>query len=250
VLGGGSGADASALACTLAVTARRRGLKTLLIDGDPASRGIDRSLGLPLSVDASADAAARIPGALAADAAAAGDLAGSLAVLSFDGCEGALVPPEAMAAALQAGRRGRDLVVVYLAPTFHAASLLALTCADRGYLLVMAEMRACAAASRVVAAARRHCPALGLVVRAVAGRGLLPREVAEALDLPLAGVLPPPPRDPRTATSPAAEGRPGHGPLAQLCRRLVADVISGEVPSDVEQSPERGGPPVVGTVWK
>jgi hypothetical protein len=130
------------------------------------------------------------------------------------------VPPEVMAAALRAGRSERELVVVDLPYGLDEASLLALTCADRANLVVVAEVRACASAARVASAVRRHCPALTLVVRAAGPRGLRPTEVAQALDLPLAGVIPWIPPGP-TATQP---GPTEAGSLTRLCRRLLVDL--------------------------
>jgi hypothetical protein len=112
-----------------------------------------------------------------------------------------------MAAALDAGRRGRDLVVVDLPRHFDDASLLALTAAERCYLVVAAEPRACAAAARVAAVAVRHCPALSVVVRASARPSIRPPEVAAALNLPLVGLLP----DDRDLPRSMAAGRPPGG---------------------------------------
>jgi hypothetical protein len=129
-----------------------------------------------------------------------------------------------MAAALDAGRRGRDLVVVDVPRCFDDASLLALSSADRCYLVVPAEMRACAAASRVAMVAGRHCPTMAVVVRAVIPDGLPATEVAEALELPLAGVMPPESRRSRAWRAGQAPARTGRGPLADLCRSLLADM--------------------------
>ena len=150
----------------LAVTARRRGLDTLLVDADPLGGGVDLVLGWEqmagLRWPELVDARGRVsPPALVS--ALPGE--GSLAVLSFDRSELDAVPVDAMAAALDAGRRGRDLVVVDLPRRFDDASLVALTAADRGYLVVPAELRACAAARRVAAAASIHCAELSVVVR-------------------------------------------------------------------------------------
>ncbi len=221
VVAGSEGAGARTLASALATTARQRGLATLLIDADPRRGRVDLAggRGADHGAEHAADHAAdRLPEAGFGDppaivvgpevAVASG---GTLALLSFDGLDQASVPPDAMVAALRAARYGRDLVVVDLPRTFDVAGRLALTSADRCYLVVVAEIRACATATRVAAAARRHCPGLALVVQAAA-RGLRPGEVAEALDLPLAGVLPP---------EPWATGRDA---LARLSRRLLADI--------------------------
>lgn len=225
VIGGRGGAGASVFSTGLAVTARRRGLDTLLVDADPLGGGVDLVLGWELLDGLRwpelVDARGRVsPPALVG--ALPGQ--GSLAVLSFDRTELAEVPVEAMAAALDAGRRGRDLIVVDLPRRLDEPALVALTAADRAYLVVPAELRACVAAKRVGSVAARHCPALSVVVRGPAPGGLTPDEVAGGLGLPLAGVLRPEPGLARAlehGEPPAAGGR---GPLAELCRRLLAEL--------------------------
>jgi secretion/DNA translocation related CpaE-like protein len=222
VLGGRGGAGASVLATALAVCARRRGLATMLIDADPYGGGIDLVLGWerlaglrwPELVDTRGRLSPpALVGALPSD--------GSLAVLSFDRSTVDGVPPQAMAAALDVGRRGRDLVVLDLPRRFDDASTLALTAADRAYLVVPADVRSCAAARVVASVAATHCPSLALVVRGPARGGIDPTEVALALDLPLVGLMRPDPRVGRAGDPPAASGR---GPLADLCRDLLTDI--------------------------
>jgi secretion/DNA translocation related CpaE-like protein len=226
VLGGRGGAGASILAAALAVTARRRDLDTLLVDADPFGGGMDLVLGWeriqglrwPDLVDASGRVS---PPALIS--ALPGE--GSLVVLSFDRSELDGVPAEAMAAALEAGRRGRDLVVIDLPRRFDEPSTLALSAADRAYLVVPAELRACAAARRVAAIVAGRCASLAVVVRGSAPHGLAPAEIARSLDLPLAGALRSEPRLPRELDDghpPAASGR---GPLAELCQDLLQDLV-------------------------
>ena len=225
LVGGSGGAGASVLATALAVTARRRSLDTLLIDGDPLGGGVDLALGWErmqgLRWPELLDASGRVNPPALVDA-LPGE--GSLAVLSFDRTELTGAPPQAMAAALDAGRRGRDLVLVDLPRRFDEASLLALTAAERCYVVVQAELRSCAAARRIVAEAGRHCPAMALVVRLVDPGGVRPGEIAEALDLPLAGVLTPEPRLTRAMAAGYPPARNGRGPLAELCRLLLADL--------------------------
>jgi secretion/DNA translocation related CpaE-like protein len=225
VLGGRGGAGASVLATALAVTARRRGFDTMLIDADPLGGGVDLVLGWErmqgLRWPELVDARGRVnPPALVA--ALPGE--GSLAILSFDRSALDGVPAEAMAAALDAGRRGRDLIVVDLPRRFDDPALLALATADRAYLVVPAELRACAAARRVAAAASVHCPALSLVVRGPAPGGVEAEEVARLLGLPLAGVLRSEPRLARSLESGDPPAGSGRGPLADLCRRLLAEM--------------------------
>jgi secretion/DNA translocation related CpaE-like protein len=228
VLGGRGGAGASVLSVALAVTARRRGLDTLLVDADPLGAGVDLVLGWErlqgLRWADLADAHGRISTPALVNALPG---AGSLAVLSFDRSELDGVPAPAVAAALDAGRRGRDIVVVDLPRRFDEPSLVALAAADRVLLVAPAELRACAAARRIAARVRSYCHRVELVVRGPAPSGLAANEVARLLDLPLAGVLKPEPRLDRALECGEAPASSGHGPLAELCTRLLADVVPG-----------------------
>jgi secretion/DNA translocation related CpaE-like protein len=222
VLGGSGGVGASTLATALAVTARRQGLDTLLVDGDPLGGGVDVMLGWEGVDGLRWPDLAHVRGRVSPPAlvgALPGD--GSLAVLSFDRSHMDAVPSAAMAAAIDAGRRGRDIVVVDLPRRFDDASVLALTSADRCYLVARADVRACAAAASVATLARRHCPALAVVVRETVPGGLRPHDVAEALDAPLAGALPPERAAARAGR--ATSARRGRGPLVELCRSLLTD---------------------------
>jgi secretion/DNA translocation related CpaE-like protein len=221
---GRGGAGASVLATALAVTARRRGFDTLLVDADPSGGGVDLVLGWErlrgLRWPDLVDARGRVsPPALVS--ALPGQ--GSLAVLSFDRSGLPAVPVEAMAAALDAGRRGRDLVVVDLPAQLDEAALMALTAADRTYLVVPAEPRACAIAQPVAARVAVHCPVLKVVVRGRAPAGLRARDVADWVGYPLAGVV----RTEPGLAKALARGEPpaanGRGPLADLCRQIVAE---------------------------
>jgi secretion/DNA translocation related CpaE-like protein len=225
-LGGRGGAGASVLAAALAVTARREGLDTLLVDADPLGGGVDLALGWerlrglrwPDLVDARGHVnPTELFSALPGD--------GGLAVLSFDRSTSDGVPVDAMAAVIDAGRRGRDLVVVDVPRHVDDASALALTAADRVYLVVPDELRACAAARRITASAVTYCPQLAVVVRcAPAGAGVGPAEVADVIGLPLAGAFRSEPGLPQAlerGEPPAATGR---GPLAELARELLADL--------------------------
>jgi secretion/DNA translocation related CpaE-like protein len=233
VLGGRGGAGASVLATGLAITALRQGRTALLVDADPLGGGVDLVLGWEslegLRWPELSDARGRISPPVLVDALPG---RGSLAVLSFDRgpdptevlAPGIAVPVEAMAAAIDAGRRGRELVVLDLPRRFDDAALLALASADRGYLVVPAELRACAAAARVAAAAVQHCPDLSVVVRGPAPGGLRARQVARTLGLPLAGAVRSEPGLAQRLERGEAPAGTGKGPLAELCRRLLADV--------------------------
>ena len=226
VIGGRGGAGASVLAAGLAVTAVRAGLRTLLVDADPLGGGIDLVLGWEglqgLRWPALRDVSGRVSVPALVDAL---PRQGELIVLSWDRGTPVAVPAEAMAATIEAGRNGRDLVVVDLPRRLDDAALLALQSADRTLLVVPAELRATAAAGRVAAAIGEHCRSLQVIVRGPTPGRLTATEIASSLRLPLAGVLRP---EPRLAASlergdtPAGSGR---GPLAVLCRRIVQDVV-------------------------
>jgi secretion/DNA translocation related CpaE-like protein len=230
VLGGRGGAGASILAGGLAVTAVAAGHRTLLVDADPLGGGLDLLLGWEqvdgLRWGALAGAGGRVdPPALLEALPHRGDLV----LLSFDRDVLPAVPGEAMAATLDAARRGRDVIVADLPRRLDDAAVLALQAADRAVLIVPAELRATAAAARVAQNARLHCSELSVVVRGPAPGKLRPREVAAALSLPLAGSLRPEPALCRALERGEAPAAGGSGPLADLCRRLIGELMRTEV---------------------
>ena len=230
VVGGRGGGGASILAAGLAVTAARGRLRTLLLDADPLGGGLDLVLGWEqlegLRWPALSGADGRVdPPALVRALPSRGDLV----VLSWDRGDPVAVPAEAMASTLDAARRGRDFVVVDLPRQFDDAAVTALQAADRVFVVVPAELRATAAAARVVAVAAPNCQDLAVIVRGPAPGRLRAAEVARALGLPLAGTLRPEPglcRGLERGEAPAAGGR---GPLAELCQRIVADLTGRTV---------------------
>ncbi|GIE57609.1 septum site-determining protein Ssd [Actinoplanes octamycinicus] len=227
VIGGRGGAGASILAAGLAAMAVEARHRTLLIDADPLGGGLDLVLGWEeiggLRWSGLAGAGGRVdPPALLGALPHRGDLV----LLSFDRDELAGVPAEAMAATLDAARRGRDVIVADLPRQLDDAAVLALQAADRTLLVVPAELRATASAARTLAQIRPHCDQVAVVVRGPAPGRLKPREIAQTLGLPLAGSLRPEPamcQDLERGTAPTAAGK---GPLADLCRRLIAELMS------------------------
>jgi secretion/DNA translocation related CpaE-like protein len=225
VLGGRGGAGASVLAGGLAVTAARARLRTLLVDADPLGGGLDLVLGWEqldgLRWPALTDADGRVdPPALVRALPSRGDLV----VLSWDRGDPLTLPAPAMAATLEAARRGRDFVVADVPRHLDDPAVLALQAAEQAFLVVPAELRATAAAARVAAAAAPHCGQLSVIVRGPAPGRLKAVEVARALGLPLAGTLRPEPglcRGLERGEAPAADGR---GPLAALCQRIVGEL--------------------------
>jgi secretion/DNA translocation related CpaE-like protein len=225
VIGGCGGAGASTLAGGLAVTAVRAGRRTLLVDADPLGGGLDLLLGWEgldgLRWPALARAGAPVdPPALLR----ALPRRGGLVLLSFARQDAPLVPSAAMAAALDAGRRGRDVIIADLPRHLDDAAVLALQAADRALLIVPAELRATAGASRVARLIRVHRDDLALVVRGPAPGRLRPEEIAHALGLPLAGLLRPDPEMCRQVEYGRAPAATGKGQLAKLCRQLIKEL--------------------------
>lgn len=199
VLGGRGGAGASVLAAGLAVTAGRTGRRALLVDADPLGGGVDLAVGWD----------AERP---------------DLTVLSCTHAGPAGLTADAMRTAIEDGRARCDLVVADLPRRLDDAAVAALEAADRVFLVVPAELRACAAAVRVAEIAALHTDAMELVVRAPGPGRLRSREIARALDLPIAGTM----RSEPGLSLALERGKPpagtGRGPLAVLCRRLIAGI--------------------------
>jgi secretion/DNA translocation related CpaE-like protein len=227
VVGGRGGAGASVLAAGLAVTAARQGLRSLLIDADPLGGGLDLVLGRESSSGVRwpdlAGTAGRISPASLLDAL---PRLGEACVLSWDRGDLLAVPPPAIDAALDAGRRGTELVVVDLPRQPDEAAVHALQATDSVLLVVPAEVRACAAARRVATLIGPHCTRISCVVRGPAPAGLRTRDLSEMLGLAVAGVLRPDPRLARALERGEPPAGRGRGPLATLCRRLLAELDS------------------------
>lgn len=226
IMGGRGGAGASVLAAGLAVTAARAGQRALLIDGDPLGGGADLVLGwetldgLRWSALLQTSGPVNPPSELMDALPAKGDLA----LLSWDRCGLSAVPVEAMAAAVDAGRRERQLVVVDLPRRMDDAAALVLGAADLVLLVVPAELRACAAAARVATALTAYTEDVALVVRGPAPGRLRTKEIARSLDLEVAGVLQPEPGLLRSLERGEPPAGSGQGPLAQFCQGILTDL--------------------------
>ncbi|MEV4637894.1 septum site-determining protein Ssd [Actinoplanes sp. NPDC049548] len=227
VLGGRGGAGASTLAGGLAVTAVHEGLRTLLLDADPLGGGLDLVLGWEseqgLRWPALAEAGPHAdPSALLKALPNRGDLV----LLSFSRDNLPAIPPEAMAVTMRTARENRDLTVIDVPRHLDDAAAIALASADHTIMIVPAELRATASAARVAAVAKLHCPQLSVVVRGPAPGRLRAREIARSLGLPLAGSL----RPEQALCQGLEQGEPpaagGKGPMADLCRELLARLTS------------------------
>ena len=225
VVGGRGGAGASTLAAALAVTATRRRCSAFLVDADPLGGGVELVLGMEDRVgmrwpDLAATAGRVSPVALRSALPAVG----GLVVLSWDRGDLLTIPAAAMGSVLKAAQRSADVVVVDLPRHHDQATKEALSRCTAVLLVVPAEVRAVGSGSRVARLVAGAVPDVRVVVRGPAPAGLDGRTVAAALDLPLAGELSVEPR----LGAMLEQGKPpagrGKGPLATLCRSLLADL--------------------------
>lgn len=229
VLGGRGGAGASTLAAALALTAAGSSHPVLLVDGDPLGGGLDLVLGGEdchgLRWPDLAQTGGRVSGSALREALPRAPDAHEVTVLSCARADPCPVPPEAMRSVLAAGRRAGELVVADLPRSPDEAADVALAAADLVLLVVPAEVRATAAAARVAVRAGLLARDLRVVVRGPAPAGLTGALVAEALALPLVGWLRPEPGLPAAQERGEPPARTGRGPLAELCRRVLSELL-------------------------
>ncbi|MEW1858925.1 septum site-determining protein Ssd [Streptomyces sp. NPDC088194] len=227
VVGGRGGAGASTLACGLAVTAARTGLRAMLVDGDPLGGGLDILLGAErtggLRWPDLADSRGRVNSGVLEESL---PRLGSLSVLSWDRGQPVLIPPQAMRSVLGAARRRGGVVVVDLPRKVDDTVAETLGQVDVGLLVVPAELRAVAAGCRVAAAFAQEIDDLRVVARGPFGSGLDGAEIARLVGLPLAGELAPEPAlaDPMSGGAPP--GSATRGPLARFSGAFLGQALA------------------------
>jgi secretion/DNA translocation related CpaE-like protein len=227
VTGGCGGAGASVLAAALArvAAAITRGL---LIDVDSLGSGADLLLG------AEDEPGLRWPDLVSARGRLLpGSLAGALPVidglhvLSWDRSPHLIeLPMAAVTAVLEAARQEYGVVVLDLPRSLDGAGAAAAAAADLGVLVVPAEVRAAAAARRVLTGLHERLADVRLLVRGPAPTGLRAEAIADALDLPLVGVLKAEPGLRRALDRGEPPGLRPRGPLAVFCRGFLAGELA------------------------
>ena len=239
VLGTTGGIGASVLSAALGLTAARAGLRTLLVDADPYGGGIDLVVGIEERPGRRWSDLASCSGRLSA-VALHEELPrlGDLSVLSCKRDRLTTVTGEAAPSLLDAAVRGFDLVIVDVPRYQGEIGRAALRAADTTLVLAPAEVRATLAADTQVAALRADVAGLRdgsadmrVIVRVPAPGDVTPEVVADALGVPLAGLLT---HDIRLARAietgdliPALQG----SRLAGLCE----DLLPGLHPRAVEE---------------
>jgi secretion/DNA translocation related CpaE-like protein len=223
VTGGCGGAGASVLAGALA----RAGVplaRSLLIEVDRLGSGADLLLGAEDEPglrwpDLASVRGRLLPGSLLG----AVPVVDRLHVLSWDRSPTAgPLPPSAVTAVLDTAVQEFGFVVLDLPRHLDDVAVAAIRAADLALLVVPAEVRAAAAARRVAAGLLEHLADVRVVVRGPAPTGLRAETVADALDLPLTGVLRPEPRLRAALDRGEPPGLRARGPLSTLCRELLA----------------------------
>jgi secretion/DNA translocation related CpaE-like protein len=245
VTGGRGGAGASVLSAALARTAAARGRGAMLVDADPMGGGSDILLGAEDEPGLRWPDLAAARGTLATDVLREGlPLIDGVHVVSCDPREPDPPPPEAMRALLAAGGRMVDLLVVDLPRSPDGAAEVALEACDLALLVVPAEVRAAVSARRSATLLRRRVVDVRLVVRGPSPAGLSAKQIAAALDVPLAGWLQPEKGLAAALDRGEPPGLRPRGPLARFCTELLADpALSpglGEVLLRGGQWPARG----------
>lgn len=229
VLGGCGGSGASVLSVCIGLVAARIRPPALLIDVDPAGGGLDLLLGME------EQPGLRWP-----------DLAGASGRLSPGGLRDALpssqgltvlacarpaqddLPEPALRTILAAGRRSGGAVVLDLPRHPTSAAACAIREVDDLLVVVRGEVRAVAAALRVVTTLTAAGARPRAVVRCSARAGLSADAVADALSVPLAAELRTDPRLQRALE----QGRPLRlGPRAALAR-VAERLLPAAVPHE------------------
>ena len=225
VLGGSGGVGASTLAAGLAFVAARASHRTMLIDADVRSGGLDLLLG------AERTAGWRWP-RLATARGHLGDLTGQLPsvegvdVLSMARGE---APPgwelqaEQLKSVLLSAMRSHEITVVDLPRTLGTGAGDALRRA-KVVVLVRDDVRGVAAGREAVRRLEGVCDSLGLVVRQNRSRLLEPKLVATGVGLPLIGSFVDDPALIMAAERGDPPARSARSPLARLCRQLLGDL--------------------------
>jgi len=226
VVGGSGGVGASTLASGLAFVAARTWQRTMLIDADQRSGGLDLLLG------AERTGGWRWP-RLTTARGHLGDLTGQLPtvegvdLLSMargDSRPSWELQAEQVKSVLESAMRSHEITVIDLPRTLGAAAGEALRRAKLAVLLVRDDVRGVAAGREVARELAGECDRLGLVVRRGRLHLLEPQLVATSVGLPLLGSFVDDPALVLAAERGEPPARSARSALARLCRQLIGDL--------------------------
>ncbi len=226
VVGGSGGVGASTLSAAIAFVAARASQRTMLIDADTRSGGLDLLLG------AERTAGWRWP-RLATARGHLGELTGQLpAVEGVDllsmargeSTPGWELQAEQLKSVLVSAMRSHDITVVDLPRALGAAAWEVLRRAKLAVLLVRDDVRGIAAGREVARELEDECDRFGLVVRQRRSRLLDPNLVATGVGLPLLGSFVDDPGLVLAAERGDPPARSARTSLARLCRELLGDL--------------------------
>ena len=190
LLGGSGGVGTSTLSVNTAVTASRRGLRSLLVDADPWGGGLDLVLGAEDVTGARWSDLHNVSGHLpSGHLDAALPRVSDISVLACARTDDGLPPHETMTAVLESGRRSHDLVIVDCSRCADDLLAVVLSSSDAAVLLVGDHVRATAAAARRHAWLRTKVGAVR-VVHACSPRGISSDDVSRALGVELVASIP------------------------------------------------------------
>jgi secretion/DNA translocation related CpaE-like protein len=227
IVGGSGGVGASTLATGLAFVAARASRRTMLIDADSRSGGLDLLLG------AERTAGWRWP-RLAYARGHLGDLTGQLPAIEgvdlLSMARGESTPgweprAEQLKSVALSAMRSHEITVVDLPRALCAAAREPLRRAKLAALVVRDDVRGVAAGREVVRELEGECGHLGLVVRRGRTRLLEPDLVATGVGLPLLGSFVDDPSLVVAAERGDPPARVARSSLARLCRQLLGDLL-------------------------
>lgn len=227
IIGGCGGSGATTFAAALATTSAWRGHSTLVVDADPLGGGIDLVLGSEHEAGLRWPALAGTSGRLSATTLReALPRSGVLSMLSWDRGDAVRVTAGAMRSVLSAGQRAHELVVVDVPRHLDAGAEEAIIRSSLTLVVVPAEVRAVAAATRVLAAVCPLASRIGLVVRGPAPGGLTAEHIGDSLGVAVWAQM----RADNGVSAALEQGlgplRRRRGPLATCCAQVV-DRLAG-----------------------
>jgi secretion/DNA translocation related CpaE-like protein len=195
IVGGRGGAGASVFAAAIGLTALDMGRDTLLVDCDPLGGGLDLVIGAERSPGMRWPdlrlKSGRIGVSSLRSALPGRDKGGARLTLLSGARSGDGPTAEAVAAVVDAGKRGGETVVCDLPRSPDAAVDAALDRAELAVVVVPAEVRACASARRIACRISERGIRAVAVVRGPAAMRLRASEVAEAVGVPLLATIHP-----------------------------------------------------------